>query len=731
LNLVASSGPAQLSGLSCNPATLGTGQTTTCTLTLTSVPTGTAIVNVSSSSGLLPVPSTVGINGSTTGMFVATVGTITSSSSMTIMASYNGQVKVATINLNASVVSGVVCTPATVNAPGTSACTVTLTAAAPGGGLLVSLSSNNASATVPANVTVGAGASTAGFTATVSSVSTDQSALITASGGGQSQSFTLNLVASSGSAQLSGLSCNPATLGTGQTTTCTLTLTSTPTGTAMVNLNSSSGLLPVPAGLNINGSATGTFTATAGTISSNASATITASYGGQTKTATVSLTSSPGTDPQISALTCSPTSLRMSEVANCVVTMNMPVTAPTDVSLSPSDTVLNTPSSVTVGSGLTTATFVVTAGTTSTDKVVTLTASALSGHVQTSITIQPPLGPNLSVPAYLGATVSSLVAFKAFVNDPNNLSVSLSASALPPGAAFSSNGLFNWTPGDDQLGSHSMTITATNSANVTASKKITVNVIPSTPSVTAVKNAASFTQGDVCSPGSWVSVLGAGFTRQAPVSLVTDPLASTLGGLQVLVNGSPAPLLYASDSFINLQCPQVAAGSQLQITVSAETGSSTNPVFMTMRSATPGLFTMDASGSGQGAVLIAGTNQIAMPQTDGLPSRPAVKGEYLSIYGNGFGDVDGGVPPGSPAPLDRLLYVKYPVRAFVGGIEVVPSFAGLTPGQYSLFVVNVQIPAGVAAGPAVPVYLTVTLDDGTVLTTNQVTVAIADLPPAQ
>ncbi|MBZ5634643.1 MAG: hypothetical protein LAO55_16090, partial [Acidobacteriia bacterium] len=724
LNLVA---PAQLSSVSCAPGVLGTGQTTTCTVTLSAFPTGTVTVNLSSSSGLLPVPASVSISGSTTKTFTATAGTISSNSSATITASYSGQTRTATVNLNAAVVvSSVNCTPGTVNAPGSSACTVTLTGAAPSGGLLVTLSSNNANATVPANVTVGAGATTAGFTATVLSVITNQSALITATSGGQSQSFTLNLVAPSGPAQLSGLGCNPGTLGTGQAATCTVTLTGVPTGTVTVNLSSSSGLLPVPASVSVSESTTKTFTVTAGTITSDSSATITSTYNGFTRTTIINLLASDGAGPQVSSITCSPLSLKIFEAATCEVTMNRPVNAPTYLSLSSSDTILQTQAGVAISSGLAKASFVVTAGAASTDRVVTLTASSLGSYARASLTLLRPPGPVLSVPPYLGTTVSSPVTFGAFAADPSDLSVSLSASALPPGATFSSNGTFNWTPGEDQIGLHTIIISATNSANVATLKRVTIGVIPSAPSVRSIVNAASLTGGDVCSPGSWANILGAGFTLQAPASVIVDPLETSLAGVQVLVNGSPAPLLYASDSSIIFQCPQVPPGSPLQLTVSTETGALTTPVSMTMQRATPGIFTMDASGTGQGSVVVAGTDQPAAP--DG---RPARKGESLSIYGNGFGEVDGGVPAGSPAPLDRQLRVKYPVKAVLGGIEVIPSSAGLAPGQYGVFVINVQVPQAVAAGSAVPLYLTVTLDNGTLLTTNQVTVAIADPSAAQ
>src|ERR1017187_5722911 len=72
----------------------------------------------------------------------------------------------------AAALSALFSSNASIAGSGTDACSVTLTAAAPSGGLSVSLSSTNAAVTVPASVTVPANATTAGFTATVSSVAT-------------------------------------------------------------------------------------------------------------------------------------------------------------------------------------------------------------------------------------------------------------------------------------------------------------------------------------------------------------------------------------------------------------------------------------------------------------------------------------------------------------------------------------------------------------------------------
>ena len=72
--------------------------------------------------------------------------------------------------------------------------TVTLTSAAPSGGLVVSLSSNNTvAATVPPSVTVPAGSTSATFTVSTNSVSNSQSSTIIATAGGITRSSTITV----------------------------------------------------------------------------------------------------------------------------------------------------------------------------------------------------------------------------------------------------------------------------------------------------------------------------------------------------------------------------------------------------------------------------------------------------------------------------------------------------------------------------------------------------------
>jgi hypothetical protein len=89
--------------------------------------------------------------------------------------------------------SGLTCTLSTLNTPGSTQCTVSLTSPAQAGGSVVALSSNSGSLTVPSTATVNAGQTSTSFTATAVQVVADQTATITASLNGQNRSVALTL----------------------------------------------------------------------------------------------------------------------------------------------------------------------------------------------------------------------------------------------------------------------------------------------------------------------------------------------------------------------------------------------------------------------------------------------------------------------------------------------------------------------------------------------------------
>lgn len=95
--------------------------------------------------------------------------------------------------LVAAGVSSLTCVPSQVVTPGATTCSLSLSADAPPGGAVVTLTSDNADVVPPGSITVAAGSTTAAGTASVSPVAARASATITASSGGTSQTFALTL----------------------------------------------------------------------------------------------------------------------------------------------------------------------------------------------------------------------------------------------------------------------------------------------------------------------------------------------------------------------------------------------------------------------------------------------------------------------------------------------------------------------------------------------------------
>jgi hypothetical protein len=124
---------------------------------------------------------------------------------------------------------------------GTDYCPVTLNVAAATGGFTVALSSNNAAVTVPYSINIPAGQTSAGFTATVSSVSTTQSVTLTASAGGSTKTFALQLGSTVPTLSVSTTSISFGSVNLNTLTPQSVILTSTGTGSVTVNSATVSG----------------------------------------------------------------------------------------------------------------------------------------------------------------------------------------------------------------------------------------------------------------------------------------------------------------------------------------------------------------------------------------------------------------------------------------------------------------------------------------------------------
>lgn len=316
------------------------------------------------------------------------------------------------------------------------------------------------------------------------------------------------------------------------------------------------------------------------------------------------------------------------------------------------------------------------------------------------------------------------MTFTVSATDPAGLAVTLSVANLPPDSSFNPNtGVFSWTPQTSQAGLYSVPFTATNTAQVSATQSVVIEVQSTTPVVSALANAASLADTG-CSPGAVATLLGTGFVTSGAKAAEVSPLPTTINGLRVQADGNNLPVFYVSEDQVNFQCPQSAPGASVSLMIQSGTGASA-PLATTMQFATPGIFSLDDSGKGQGAILVAGTADVAMTPTKGILSQPASLGGYISIYATGLGPTNVNVPAGDPAPSDPLAEVTAPVDVLVGGEAAEVSFAGLAPGFTGLYVVNAKIATATPIGPAIPVQIAVHQPDGTVATSNVVTIAVA------
>jgi uncharacterized protein (TIGR03437 family) len=210
-------------------------------------------------------------------------------------------------------------------------------------------------------------------------------------------------------------------------------------------------------------------------------------------------------------------------------------------------------------------------------------------------------------------------------------------------------------------------------------------------------NAANYFQ--IFAPGMLASIFAAqsSYFGLQMASASSVPLPTTLGGVQVLVGGTPAPLLYTSQSQINFQVPYtVPAGStpvEFQVT-NPSTGQIIASNFFRIDQFAPGLFTADGSGSNQ----LAALNQ---DNTVNSQTNPAKAGSIIQLFGTGVGDVTGAPPSGSAAPSELLPTSDTPI-VYINGMQVPVSYSGLAPGFIGLWQINAQIPAS-APTPDQPV----------------------------
>jgi len=213
-----------------------------------------------------------------------------------------------------------------------------------------------------------------------------------------------------------------------------------------------------------------------------------------------------------------------------------------------------------------------------------------------------------------------------------------------------------------------------------------------------IANAASYL-GGIVAPGEIVTLFGRGFGPRDLASLRLDEngrVATSLAGTRVLFDGIAAPMIYALRDQVSVVVPYGVAGKSVTGVQVEYNDWTTDVVRVPVLPSAPGIFALDASGQGPGAIL----NE---DYSVNSAAKPAKRGSVVMIFATGEGETD---PPGQDGVLAGLVLPKpvLPVSVTIGGAPAVVEYAGGAPGLVAgVLQVNARIPEGVTPGAAVPV----------------------------
>lgn len=332
-------------------------------------PDGGFTVSITDSHSNVSVPANVTVPaGQTSAEFPITAAVVSTDATVTVTATNAATSKSGVFRLNRIYMKSITL-PANIakNSNGTG--TIALNFAAPTGGLVVQLSSNNPAVSVPATVAIAAGALSKTFAFTTGAVENDVQATVTGSAAGSSASGSTtvraNLLASV------GLSSSSVVGGLGATGTVQLIMNA-PTGGSTVLISSNNAAVTVtPSVIVAAGTISKTFTITTTPVAVDTVVTISARQGTTTVTAPLTVQA-----PALSSLTFASTSITQGGTQTGTVRLNGAAPAGgVVVALSSADPLkISVPTSVTVPAGATSATFPATGSATGTGSAI-ITAS--------------------------------------------------------------------------------------------------------------------------------------------------------------------------------------------------------------------------------------------------------------------------------------------------------------------------------------------------------------------
>ena len=224
------------------------------------------------------------------------------------------------------------------------------------------------------------------------------------------------------------------------------------------------------------------------------------------------------------------------------------------------------------------------------------------------------------------------------------------------------------------------------------------NRMPSLSRALSAAGTADSIQGNL-QKGSWASIYGtslADTTADWTGRIANGVLPTTLEGVRVTMNGTPAPIYYVSPGQINVQVPEVTPGPAQIVVTKNDVASA--PITAQVQTYAPAFFHW---GTTKYAVATRYPDNalVGPPGQLGAGYVAARPGDILILWTTGFGPTNppvraGIITEGAPA-TSAMPTVS------VGGTAVTVLGAALSPGFVGLYQVAIQLPNSIPRGDGI------------------------------
>ena len=212
------------------------------------------------------------------------------------------------------------------------------------------------------------------------------------------------------------------------------------------------------------------------------------------------------------------------------------------------------------------------------------------------------------------------------------------------------------------------------------------------------------------SPNAIISVFGHEFAGTRTLNPVIDAdggIAVNLAATCLEIGGKRAPLFVVTPGQINAQVPHDLAPGEAALTVTRGCGTANEQrsaaASATVAAVSPAFFNLvnNADGRNPLIALHGGGPALAGATDPGAAYTPAEPGEFVTLFGTGFGATEPplatGQIPGAAVNLANAVAFTF------GGIAVAPQdvfYAGASPCCAGLYQFTVHLPANLPDGDA-------------------------------